>query len=90
MWRRKAHCPSGAFSGGVAANTGIRKALESALGMEVEVPDHYDVMGAVGAAVLARNAGQELPEPALPALPSGTAPLPVRAGSAVTVQITVK
>ncbi|HHT72603.1 MAG TPA: 2-hydroxyglutaryl-CoA dehydratase [Firmicutes bacterium] len=43
------------FQGGVAANTGIRKALESALGMEVEVPDHYDVMGAVGAAVLAKE-----------------------------------
>ncbi|HOB07880.1 MAG: acyl-CoA dehydratase activase [Limnochordia bacterium] len=41
------------FQGGVAANKGMRKAFESALGTEVTVPEHYDVMGAIGAALLA-------------------------------------
>lgn len=31
----------------------MRKAFESALGTEVTVPEHYDVMGAIGAALLA-------------------------------------
>ncbi len=42
------------FQGGVAANGGIKAAFEKALGLEVIVPEHYHVMGAVGAAVLAR------------------------------------
>ena len=33
----------------------MRKALEKALGLEVEVPINYDVMGAFGAAVLAKE-----------------------------------
>ncbi len=40
------------FQGGVAANPGIQKAFEKALGLPVKVPDNYDVMGAIGAAVL--------------------------------------
>lgn len=44
------------FQGGVAANKGIKKAFEKALGMEVFIPQHYNVMGAVGAALLARDA----------------------------------
>ncbi|HHV46163.1 MAG TPA: 2-hydroxyglutaryl-CoA dehydratase [Tissierellia bacterium] len=43
------------FQGGVAANIGIRKAFEEALNMEVQVPDNYDVMGAIGAAILAKE-----------------------------------
>jgi predicted CoA-substrate-specific enzyme activase len=43
------------FQGGVAANSGIRYALEAALGLEVEVPPYFDAMGAVGAAVLAKE-----------------------------------
>jgi len=43
------------FQGGVAANTGIKKAFENELGHEVIVPQHYDVMGAVGAAILAKK-----------------------------------
>jgi len=43
------------FQGGVAANSGIRRALEEALGLEVEVPPHFDVMGALGAAALAKE-----------------------------------
>lgn len=43
------------FQGGVAANIGMRRAFERALGLEVVVPEHFDVMGAVGAALLARE-----------------------------------
>ncbi|QIB25887.1 acyl-CoA dehydratase activase [Caloranaerobacter azorensis] len=43
------------FQGGVAANVGIKRAFEKALDMEVYVPEHYDVMGAIGSAILARN-----------------------------------
>lgn len=45
------------FQGGVAANRGMKAAFEKALGKKVIVPDHYHVMGAVGAAVLAGEAG---------------------------------
>ncbi len=41
------------FQGGVAANKGVVKALNKELGVEVIVPKHYDVMGAIGAAILA-------------------------------------
>ncbi len=44
------------FQGGVAANVGIKKAFEKELGYEVMVPKYYDVMGAVGAAILAKKA----------------------------------
>lgn len=43
------------FQGGVAANIGMRKAFERALHQEVIVPPHFDVMGAIGAALLARD-----------------------------------
>lgn len=41
------------FQGGVAANKGIAAAFEKALGMNIIIPDYYDVMGAYGAALLA-------------------------------------
>jgi predicted CoA-substrate-specific enzyme activase len=44
------------FQGGVAANIGMRKAFEKALGLEVIIPQNYDVMGAVGSALLAKEA----------------------------------
>lgn len=44
------------FQGGVAANAGIRRAFEEAIGSQVIVPEHYDVMGAIGAALLAKEA----------------------------------
>ncbi len=47
------------FQGGVAANVGIKAAFEKALECEVIVPEHYHVMGALGAAVLARYSLQE-------------------------------
>ncbi|QVK18617.1 2-hydroxyglutaryl-CoA dehydratase [Mycoplasmatota bacterium] len=46
------------FQGGVAANKGIKKAFERALGCEVYVPEHYNVMGALGAAILAQREAQ--------------------------------
>lgn len=44
------------FQGGVAANEGIKKAFEDELDMEVIVPKYFKVMGAVGAAILAKEA----------------------------------
>lgn len=44
------------LQGGVAANVGIRAAFEKALGMEMVVPVYFNVMGAIGAAILAREA----------------------------------
>ncbi len=48
--------PPVVFQGGVAANRGIRRAFEQALGLEIIVPEHFNVMGAVGAAILAQEA----------------------------------
>ena len=55
--------PKVAFQGGVAANAGMVRAFERELGMPVLVPPNYDVMGAIGAAMLAhesatRNGGR--------------------------------
>lgn len=47
--------PKVCFQGGVAANSGIRRALEESLGCEILVPEYHKVMGAYGAAVLARE-----------------------------------
>ena len=44
-----------AFQGGVAANVGIVAAFESQLGKKVIIPEHYDVMGAFGAALIAQK-----------------------------------
>ena len=44
------------FQGGVAFNKGMIRAFEEALGMPVQVPPHHEVMGAIGAAMLAREA----------------------------------
>ena len=43
------------FQGGVAANLGIRKAFEEILGYQLIIPEHYEVMGAIGAAILAKD-----------------------------------
>jgi predicted CoA-substrate-specific enzyme activase len=47
--------PPVVFQGGVAANVGMKRAFEGALDMEVVVPDHFAVMGAIGAALLAQE-----------------------------------
>ncbi|MDK2856093.1 MAG: hypothetical protein PWQ41_1570 [Bacillota bacterium] len=44
------------FQGGVAANIGMRRAFEKALGFPVIVPPYHAVMGALGAALLAKRA----------------------------------
>lgn len=41
------------FQGGVAANAGIKKAFEDELQCQICVPENYDVMGAIGAAIIA-------------------------------------
>ncbi len=43
------------FQGGVAANSGIRWALEQLLKVDLVIPEHFKVMGAYGAALLARQ-----------------------------------
>jgi len=43
------------FQGGVAANAGMVRAFEEVLEMQVLVPAHYEVMGAIGAAMLANE-----------------------------------
>jgi predicted CoA-substrate-specific enzyme activase len=44
------------FQGGVAANAGIKAAFEKALNLQIIIPRYYNVMGAIGAAILARSA----------------------------------
>lgn len=48
------------FQGGVAANKGMKSAFEKALGKEIIVPPHYNVMGAAGAAILAFEAARPM------------------------------
>jgi predicted CoA-substrate-specific enzyme activase len=43
------------FQGGVAANQGMRAAFERILGKKLIVPPHFEVMGAMGSALLARK-----------------------------------
>ena len=43
------------FQGGVAANAGIADAFERALGKKLIIPGYYDVMGAYGAALIAKE-----------------------------------
>jgi len=43
------------FQGGVAFNQGIVKALQEELDAEIIVPPHHEVMGAIGAAMLAHE-----------------------------------
>ncbi len=45
-----------AFQGGVAFNQGMLRAFQEALGVPIHVPPHHEVMGAIGAAILAREA----------------------------------
>ncbi|HHY04804.1 MAG TPA: 2-hydroxyglutaryl-CoA dehydratase [Thermoanaerobacterales bacterium] len=43
------------FQGGVAANAGMKAAFENALGETVYIPKNFGVMGAIGAALLAKE-----------------------------------
>jgi predicted CoA-substrate-specific enzyme activase len=44
------------FQGGVAANKGMKAAFENTLGFEIVVPEHHNMMGAIGAAIIAKVA----------------------------------
>lgn len=43
------------FSGGVALNIGVVRALEKQLGLDIQVAQHPQIVGALGAAILARD-----------------------------------
>jgi predicted CoA-substrate-specific enzyme activase len=43
------------FQGGVAANKGMKTAFEKAIGCEVFVPQNHNLMGAIGAAIIASS-----------------------------------
>lgn len=43
------------FQGGVAANIGVKTAFERTLNQQIIVPEHFLVMGAIGAAILAQE-----------------------------------
>ena len=43
------------FQGGVAANVGMRAAFERVLGKRLSIPPDFEVMGAIGAALLAKE-----------------------------------
>jgi len=43
------------FTGGVAKNVGIKKALEEEIGLEILIPEEPQIMGALGAARLAKS-----------------------------------
>lgn len=49
------------FQGGVAANAGVVRAFREALATEIIVPPHHEVMGALGAALLAREGSDGQP-----------------------------
>jgi predicted CoA-substrate-specific enzyme activase len=51
------------FQGGVAANAGMKRAFEEAIGAEVHVPEHFSVMGAIGSALLAKEEMMFEPRP---------------------------
>lgn len=43
------------FQGGVAANAGIKRAFQEELNEDIYIPDNYDVMGAIGIAIIAKD-----------------------------------
>lgn len=47
--------PKVLFQGGVAANKGMKAAFETALGCEIYVPEHFNMMGSIGAALIAKS-----------------------------------
>ena len=55
LGRGKVLEPPFVFQGGVAANKGIIKAFETQVGHEIIIPKYFNVMGAIGMAIMARN-----------------------------------
>ncbi|HKM42512.1 MAG TPA: acyl-CoA dehydratase activase [Limnochordia bacterium] len=44
------------FQGGVAANVGMQRFLADTLGLPIQIPRHFDVMGAIGIAQIVKEA----------------------------------
>lgn len=63
LGRGKTLLPPYVFQGGVAANTGIRAAFEKEMQHEIIIPKHFDVMGALGSALLAKDLVQQSGKP---------------------------
>ena len=55
LGRGKKLKPPYVFQGGVAANKGIIKAFQEEVKSTVFVPKHFNVMGAIGAAILSKE-----------------------------------
>jgi activator of 2-hydroxyglutaryl-CoA dehydratase len=55
MARRVGVEPPVAFAGGVAKNVGVVRALEEVIGETLIVPDEPQIVGALGAALVARD-----------------------------------
>ncbi len=55
MVKRVGIVPPIAFAGGVAKNTGVKRALEQELGEPLLIPEEPQIIGALGAALLARD-----------------------------------
>ncbi|MBE6012788.1 MAG: 2-hydroxyglutaryl-CoA dehydratase [Lachnospiraceae bacterium] len=49
------------FQGGVSKNQGVVEAFKKELGIEVQVDENAHLMGAIGAAILSRKAGEAAP-----------------------------
>ncbi|MDD5094522.1 MAG: acyl-CoA dehydratase activase [Dehalococcoidia bacterium] len=49
------------FQGGVAANKSVAAAFENILGKPVTIPEHFNVTGAIGAALIARQRESQQP-----------------------------
>jgi activator of 2-hydroxyglutaryl-CoA dehydratase len=48
------------LTGGVAKNLGVKKALEEKLGLTIKVPEEPQIVGALGAAVLAMKSWEKV------------------------------
>ncbi len=55
MVKRVGIIPPTAFAGGVAKDAGVRRALERELGQALWVPEEPQIVGALGAALIARD-----------------------------------
>lgn len=63
LGRGKTLHPPYVFQGGVAANKGIVKAFEDQVGHKVIIPKYFNVMGAIGVALMAKNQVEESKKP---------------------------
>ncbi|MGD8238732.1 MAG: acyl-CoA dehydratase activase [Armatimonadota bacterium] len=81
LGRGKVIRPVVVFQGGVAGNVGVRDAFERALELDVVVPPHHDAVGAIGAAMLAREWREGSEEPtAFKGYDAAEAPTPAAGG----------